>query len=453
MSKYQTFVFESYEFDAASKTLLLHYGYDDALHFTETYRFDFDFVVYDQAAFDRACQQLFFMAGVSYYKMYLAPEIRVDAGQIGAQLKALLDTTYQRGLGEFWYVNKLDPHTPVAFPANASTLPPVPVRGSGMLVGIGGGKDSLVSVELLRGQPSLDVATWSLNHRPQLTPLVERIGLKHYWVEREWDPQIGKLNERDALNGHVPISAIIACTGTVVAILSGRRDQVVSNEQSANEPTLVYQNVPVNHQYSKSQEFEWNYRQLLSASYGDGVRYYSLLRPLSELRIAELFALGRGAGGWFDKYHDVFSSCNRAFVHGSNHIFWDGMCSTCAFIYLALTPFLPAEKVQALFADAGHPGGRNLLLDPALEPTYRQLLGIEGDRPLDCVGDIKESRSAMREAAKTHPELEKYQFEIPAGYDFRAVGSHHIPPEMWEIIRPQLSSAEEATPPSDGLHG
>ncbi len=426
--KYQTFVFEKYEFDTAGKTLHLHYGYDNALHFTETYRFDFEFAPYDAAALDRACQQLFFMAGVSYYKMYLARQIRVDAGQIDSQLGELLDTTYQKGLGEFWYVNKLDPHTPVTFPRTVETLLQVSAQGNGLLVGIGGGKDSLVSVELLRGQAGLDVATWSLNHRPQLTPLIERIGLPHYWVEREWDPQIGELNKQDALNGHVPISAIIACAGTITAILSGRRDQIVSNEQSANEPTLLYQDVPINHQYSKSQEFEQNYQQLLSTSYGQGVRYYSLARPLSELRMAELFA-GRD---WFDKYYDVFSSCNRAFVHGSDHIFWDGTCSKCAFVYLALTPFLPPEKIQALFS------GKNLLLDLALESTYRQLLGIEGDRPLDCVGDIKESRSAMREAVKTHPELAKYQFEIPADYDFRTLASHHIPTEVWNIIRPQV---------------
>ena len=438
MSRYQTFVFEDYEFDPDAKTLNLRYGYDDALRFTETYRFDFDFAPYDGTALDRACQQLFFMAGVSYYKMYLAPQIRVNAGQIDPQLGQLLETTYQKGLGEFWYVNRLDPRTPVTFPRSASPLPQVLARGSGLLVGIGGGKDSLVGVELLRGQPGLNIATWSLNHRPQLTPLIERVGLKHYWVEREWDPKIAELNKQDALNGHIPISAIIACAGTITAILSGRRDQVVSNEQSANEPTLTYQGVPINHQYSKGQEFEQNYQRFLAASYGDCLRYYSLLRPLSELRIAELFA----ARGWFDKYHDVFSSCNRAFVHGAlsnsahgGRIFWDGTCSKCAFVYLALTPFLPPEKIQALFH------GKNLLLDPALEPTYRQLLGIEGDRPLDCVGDIKEARAAMREAQKTHPELAKYQFEIPDDYNFQFLSAHSMPPEIWELVRPQISAA------------
>src|SRR6185369_9512433 len=133
---------------------------------------------------------------------------------------------------------------------------------------------------------------------------------------------------------------------------------------------------------------------------GEAVHYYSFLRPLSELRIAEIFAdIG------FDKYKDAFSSCNRAFVHTSDHMSWCGECSKCAFVYMALAPFVPEQTLNTLW------NGKNLLLDPALEPTYRKLLGIEGDKPLDCVGDIKESRAAMRLAQKLYPELsEKYHF-------------------------------------------
>ena len=80
-----------------------------------------------------------------------------------------------------------------------------------------------------------------------------------------------------------------------------------------------------------------------------------------------------------------------------------------------------------------------MLLDPALEPTYRSLLGIEGDKPLDCVGDVKESRAAMRLSQEKYPELkEKYQFDIPEDYDFRALSSHEMPPEMYDILTAAL---------------
>src|SRR6185503_12653139 len=176
----------------------------------------------------------------------------------------------------------------------------------------------------------------------------------HLWVERAWDRQLLELTKQGALNGHIPISAILACAGIVAAVLSGKRDVVVSNEQSANEPDFTYNGVEINHQYSKSQEFEDDFQKLLQHIFGDELRYYSFLRPLSEMHIAELFAQR-----WFNTYHDVFSSCNRAFIHTSDRMTWCGTCPKCAFVYLMLTPFIPEEKLNALW------NGKNLLLDPA----------------------------------------------------------------------------------------
>ncbi len=425
MSQYQTFSFESYNFDLSQKTLSLTYNYDDSVSFTETYKFDFDFVDYNPEVLDRACQQLFFMAGVSYYKAYLAPEIVVKAGQLDQTSADFYSKTYQRGLGEFFYVNKLDPRTPVVFPVNSGALPSIASNDEGQLIGIGGGKDSLVSVDILRNQPK--VATWSVGHRAQLEPLVERIGLPHFWVERTWDRQLLELNEHGAYNGHVPISAILAHVGTVVAILSGYSDVVVSNEASANEATLEYQGTQINHQYSKSLEFEKDYIEILGRYFSDSLDYYSLLRPLSELRIAELFSREG-----FDKYKGVFSSCNRAFTHDSHGMFWCGECPKCAFIFLALTPFVDRQKLENLYS------GKNLLLNPSLEPTYRQLLGIEGDKPLECVGEIKENRAAMRLAQQVYPELNKYKFELPDDYDYKALGPHAMPAEVFTLLQTYL---------------
>jgi UDP-N-acetyl-alpha-D-muramoyl-L-alanyl-L-glutamate epimerase len=477
-AKYQRFVFKDYDFDPGAKTLELTYGMDDALEFKEIYKFDFDYAAYDPNVLDRALQNLFFMAGVSYYKAYIPPTIVVEKGKLDPDLASFFSKTYQRGLGEFWYVNNLDPRTLVTFPADAtkSQVHTPGHLGAGLLASVGGGKDSLVTIELLRGhnpQPLPDplhhpkpgqpgappkrvnpkdlfrssaliaptpvekpapvvphgapLMTWSLSHRPQLTPLVKRIGLPHCWVERTWDPQLQSLNKQDALNGHVPISAIFACVGTVVAILAGKRDVVMSNEQSANEPTLVYQGVEINHQYSKSQEFERNYQTALKHCFGDGLRYYSLLRPLSELHIAELFAKLA-----FHQYKDVFSSCNRAYVHTSDRMSWCGECPKCAFTFLVLTPFIKREELEKLW------GGKNLLLDPGLEPTYQQLLGIAGDKPLECVGEIKESRAAMQLAQTPYPTLLTYRFELPDSYDYKAIGSSSMPEEMLRLLITQI---------------
>lgn len=428
-SSYKRFIFEDYRFDAATQTLSLHYSFDGIVPFTETFHFNFEFAPYDSKLLDRVCQTLFFLAGVSYYKAYLAPELVIKKGDVDPDSAAFFSATYEHGLGEFFYVNHLDPRTRISFPTTTAATVPITFteRNAGLLIGIGGGKDSLVSVELLRDKMH-NIATWSMDHQPQLLPLVERIGLPHYWVERQFDAALLEHNKQGAYNGHVPISAILAAVGSVVAVLTGRRDVVVSNEQSANEPTLEYQGVPINHQYSKSQVFEEAFQTHLAHTVGDHVRYYSLLRPLSELRIAELFAhIG------YDKYAKVFSSCNRAFTFSQDHLFWDGTCPKCAFIFLALTPFIPRAVLEKLFS------GKNLLLDSDLEPTYRQLLGIEGNKPLECVGEIKESRAAMRAAQRLYPQLlEHYTFELPEDYDYTALGSHHMPLEIYSILTDRL---------------
>lgn len=426
MNQFSNFIFKDYALEGSKLTLT--YSLDNSITFQEVYSFDFDFdPELDKQLLDRALQTLFFMAGVSYYKTYLPKEIKIESGQLDKNGADFFGKTWQKGLGEFFYVNNLDPTTHVNFPTNSSELETLVTSGQeGLLVGIGGGKDSLLSVELLRNQPS--VATWSVGHRSQLEPLIQKIGLKHYWVEREWDKQLLELNERDALNGHIPISAILACVGLVVAVLTGSKDIVVSNESSANEPNLTYKNTPINHQYSKSSEFEQDFQNFLKHLAGDNIRFYSFLRPLSELRIAELFArIG------FEKYKDVFSSCNRAFVHSSDHIFWCGECPKCAFTFLIFTPFIDRKRLEELFHD------KNLLLDSTLQTTYKQLLGITGDKPLDCVGQVKEARSAMEFAKKQYPELTKYTYKLPTDYDYKEESPSMMPTEILELMKKGIS--------------
>jgi len=422
MNQYTSFVFDSYRFDSVTRQLELQYRLDKDVIFTETYLFDFEFAVYDQAQLDRALQNLFFMAGVSYYKACIPRNIEILSGELDDAGAAFFSKTYQRGLGEFYYVNQLDPRSVVPFTANTATITgQSALIEPGLLVGIGGGKDSLVSIELLRSQPR--VATWSLGHAAQLAPLVQEIGLPHYSVRRDWDPSLLKHNAGGALNGHVPISAIFACVGTVVSILAGYQDSVVSNENSANEPTLVYQGLAINHQYSKSLEFEQDYQSLLQHHFGKSLRYFSLLRPFSELRIAELFA-----SHGFEKYNNVFSSCNRAFVHTSHAMSWCGECPKCAFVFLALTPFIDRPALEMIW------NGKNLLLDKTLDPLYRKLLGIEGDKPLECVGEIKESRAAMRLAQQIYPDLDYYRFDLPEDYDYRKLAPHSMPAELYQLL-------------------
>lgn len=427
MSKYQAFNFDKYEFDRSSGVLNLQYSYDDSLAFTETLTFDFDFVDYDDSVLQVALQNVFLLAGISYYKAFLPPKIDVNTGLVTPKLAAFLNKTYQRGLGEFFYVNKFDPKQPIGFTSNtAAENSLVQNTGKGALIGIGGGKDSLVTIEALLG--SGNITSWSVGHKDKLDPLIKATGLPHINVERVWDRQLLELNATGAYNGHVPISALLAAIGVVVAILSGHQDVVVSNEHSANEPTLLYDGVEVNHQYSKSEEFEEDFQNLLLSQFGTSIRYFSFLRPLSELRIAELFCRSG-----LEKYKTTFSSCNKAYTLGGT-MGWCGKCAKCAFVYLILANFADQAGLDTIF------DGHNLLLDPALEDMYRNLLGTAGEKPLECVGEIQESRVALQNLKIRYPGLNKFEFELDNSYDSRKLYSHRMPESYFDILTSRLNA-------------
>ncbi|HUC95652.1 MAG TPA: hypothetical protein VMR76_01685 [Candidatus Saccharimonadia bacterium] len=422
MKNFTNFIFKDYAFNPITKSLNLYYSYDGLVDFVESYRFDFDFVEYDQSAFEKAVFSLFIMAGVSYYKCYLAPKIVIDKGSLSSSEASFFQTVYQKGLGEFFYKNNLDPKTEINFPVDPVKLTKVSnLDNTGLLIGIGGGKDSIVTTEILKDSKE-DVATWSLGHIDQLEPLVAVLGMKHYFVLRQWDSSLLKHNDQGAYNGHIPISAIIAFVGAIVAILSGRGDIVVSNEYSADEPNLSYKGVDINHQYSKSSEFELAFQKYLKNDFGDSIRYYSFLRPLSELHISQLFGTK-----YFDKYSKVFSSCNNAFTHSRDTMYWCCECPKCAFVFLALTPFVDRSKLEGLF-------GKNLLLEPNLEMIYMNLLGISGDKPLECVGEIRESRMAMKLAQSIYPELSKYRFFLPKDYNYKSLSINHMPKKQYQLL-------------------
>ncbi len=63
---------------------------------------------------------------------------------------------------------------------------------------------------------------------------------------------------------------------------------------------------------------------------------------------------------------------------------------------------------------------------------------VEGDKPLECVGEIKESRAAMRLAQQQYPELAKYKFELPDDYDYRALMGDEMPPDIRMFLTDRL---------------
>jgi len=196
-------------------------------------------------------------------------------------------------------------------------------------------------------------------------------------VKRTLDPLLLRLNEQGFLNGHTPFSALLAFMTTFSATLTGKRHIALSNESSANEASIP--GTKINHQYSKSFEFEQDFRNYLSEYLLEGVNYFSFLRPLNELQIGALFSE-------FRQYHGVFKSCNA----GSKTDDWCCKCSKCLFTYAMLAPFIEEDKMAAIFGD-------NLFEKVNLAPILDQLTGVAENKPFECVGTIDEVNAALQE--------------------------------------------------------
>jgi UDP-N-acetyl-alpha-D-muramoyl-L-alanyl-L-glutamate epimerase len=347
-----------------------------------------------------AARLVFLLSGVSYYKTAAPPVIDFGETALTEAEEAFLRDFYLHGLAEFAYRNNLDLTSLSLRARRAPDQPSAPQTPPGprhALVPFGGGIDSIVTVEQVRQRA--DVALFVVSRPADRFDAIEQpaavTGLPVVRAEREIDPQLLRSAELGFLNGHVPVTGILSAIAVLAAVLTGRDAVVMSNEWSASIPTLEFDGRPVNHQFSKSEEFEAAFRGVLADQGADPVRnpdlpdYFSWLRDRTELWVGERFAA-------LGQYHASFRSCNKAFYTERARRFahWCGQCDKCAFIDLILAPFLPAEALRQIFAVSGEP-----LEDPALKPKFRSLLGA-GAKPFECVGEVTECRAAVLLAAR-----------------------------------------------------
>ena len=382
------FRFVRCELDTDTGVARLTYAFDDGPELVETVTIPgapFALDATRAQAVERALRLLHLIAGVSYYKAAVPAEIRIEAYDIDAATAALLETIYLNGLGEFAYRNGLNLHGRVRFPVNdgagSGTAPSAGLRHHA-LVAIGGGKDSLVSIEALRAAGVDQTVTW-IGNSQLIAACAARTGLPTLNMGRAIAPELFEINRQGAWNGHIPVTAVNSAILVLTALLQ-RVDQVVfSNERSASYGSMIPGTGEVNHQWSKGWQFEQAFGKYVQQHVAADLHYYSLLRPLSELAVARQFAKN-------DHYDAHFSSCNRNFhILGERPVNrWCGVCPKCHFVFLALAPFMPKPRLVRIF-------GRNLLDDPAQAGGFDALLEFQDHKPFECVGEGRESRAAM----------------------------------------------------------
>lgn len=364
-----------------------------------------------QAAFYQGLELLHLIAGISYYKAGLARHIDTGTCSLDQVLANFLNELYLRGLGEFAHVNQLDLTGLIDFSANInkSTVVITDPDDSGKssdslaldlperaLVAMGGGKDSLVCLQMLK-RAGIEVQPVCVGGSELIGETVKAAGMPLIRIRRELSAELAVMNADGAWNGHVPVTAINSAVLLCAGLLYGYRYIVFANESSANEATLTNERgIEINHQYSKSLEFELAFRQVINHRVSPDVEYFSLLRPFSETAIARQFSE-------LTDFHGVFSSCNRNFHQDGSHIDgrWCQDCPKCRFAALVLAPFLPSQQLIEI-------QGADLLDQKNQLQGFKALCGLGEHKPFECVGGIAESRAAMKQLAAIPQYKDKY---------------------------------------------
>ena len=158
-----------------------------------------------------------------------------------------------------------------------------------------------------------------------------------------------RLNESGALNGHVPVTAIVTAAALLCAQLNGYDTVAMANERSASAGNLRWDGVEVNHQFSKSLRVE----RLLDGALEELRR---ARRAPSRSCAPRPSSRSHAPSPALTAYHRAFTSCNTIFrldpaLRGAS---WCCECPKCRFVFLALAPFTTPEQLREIF-------GRDLL--------------------------------------------------------------------------------------------
>ncbi len=428
--KQSIFYFDAYHFEKTVGEVSFSYRVSDGSTFTEK-------IIFPNAPFElnkeeeKALDQVLFLAhiacGISYYKAFLPDEIQVKSGTLTKAQATFFDTYYLKGLGEFAIKNNLNLQGKINFPSGESKTDTIALPfEQKALVPVGGGKDSCVVMELLK-ELNISATGVACGGSKSQSACAEKSGFPYITFKRIIDPKLMKLNESgQSHNGHIPITGVLAFLLWTLAILRHEKYVVMACEKSANSGNMKQGNLIINHQWSKSFEFEKMFFNLTQEITPD-FRYFSLLRPISEAHIAKLFAEK------CKTYFDVFTSCNKAFKLDLNKRLnrWCGACDKCRFVFLILAPFMDKKTLIRVV-------GTNPLDDGNQMEGYRELLGLSGHKPFECVGEMDECRWAFNQLKQNPVWQNDYVVKVlnvpNAPSPFDVSDEHLIPKELQDVM-------------------
>lgn len=384
--EYEFFRFQRYDYTLENDvfSVKFYFSLDDKYFFTPSFeipqRSFYNWSNVNKNQLDTILFNIGMIELISYWKLACPKKVYISPFNLDSNQILWWKKLYFNGLGEFFYLNGIKENVndfmDIICESDVICEKVDVSLKETTLVPIGGGKDSVVTVESLKNK--MPIIPLIINPRGATKECVEVAGFSMEQaavIKRNLDATMLRLNNEGFLNGHTPFSAMLAFYTLLIGFVTNSKFIALSNESSANEPTVP--DTEVNHQYSKSIAFENDFRDYVEKYISSEIQYFSFLRPINEVQIASLFAKNKD-------YYKVFKSCNV----GSKTDSWCSKCPKCLFTYLIMSPFIPEEELIEIY-------GGNLLKDNDLLPILKQLKGEVEVKPFECVGTIEEVNACL----------------------------------------------------------
>lgn len=435
---------------------------------------------------DRALFLAFILIGTSYYKSHPTPHIKLKYPLDEFQAY-FFTTVYTHGLSQFIYENHLSPailpkfnSTPSPSTTTSSTITPtltiahpqassktssitlsinnaspLPYSKTGILSLQSGGKDSLLTAALL-AKNRHSYAAWYLSSGKTYPKVLQNLpGDSHLLLATRY-LDLKNLQKSHGLTGHVPITYINQSLALIEAILQGKNFVLTSIGQEGNEPHAYLEDLPINHQWSKTYPAEELFNTYVHNYLSKDIHIGSLLRAFTEYEISRLFIKH-----CWQNYAHQFSSCNLANYRQPTtknpstkslayppkfflkprlspilkrstsrklqptSLSWCGNCPKCANTFLLFAPHLKPKELTPLF------NRQDLFTKPSLINDYKGLLGIDNhQKPFECIAEIDELRLAYHHRQPGYANL---PFTIPTS-NFNPRRSHPHNPLLFSLI-------------------
>ncbi len=329
-------------------------------------------------------ENIFFHLGLGEMMLmwrFACPQnIVVKAGKINKKQLRFWKKLFTKGFGEFYFRESINFRTKnfLSFRIFNKSKQQKPFKEALLdrdLLLTTGGKDSAVTIDILH-KSTRKVACLLLDPQQSALQACKKVGVRTIKLARKEDIRLPNLQQQ-YFNGHTPWIAYLSLLSTTASVLYNYKNIIVSNEESSDENNAIYLGMPINHQYSKTTEYENDFRNYLTQYLSHTTNYFSFLKPLKELQICRLFAN-------MEQYHNTFRSCNVGMAAGS----WCLSCAKCLSIYLTLYPFM-GKKLHPIF-------GKRFLDNFDLLPILYGLMNVGGYvKPFECVATISEIKAAV----------------------------------------------------------